>query len=135
MLAREVATRLIAGSALDDLGLGEVEGRIDLRGLWVVNPMKYLPPGRTPGSGASRWEVPWATDVHWQDLDLSHTTLPICLWRSRVDRVRLDGAGLQAWRAIDTQFEEVSLVGANLCGRRSKTGQMRQLKSERLSGV
>jgi hypothetical protein len=114
VLAREVASRLITGSALHDLGLGEVDGRTDLRGLWVVNPMRYLPPGQPPVAGGSRWEVPWATNVHWQDLDLSHTTLPICLWRSRVDRVRLDRAGLQAWRVMESHLADVSLAGANL---------------------
>jgi len=115
VLARQVADRLVTGARLDDLGLGVIDSRIDLRGLWVVNPAKNVPAGKDGRpSGFAGDLVPWATGVHWSDLDLSHTTLPIRLQGAHLQNIRLDHAGLQAWYVCESRFEHVSLYAANL---------------------
>jgi uncharacterized protein YjbI with pentapeptide repeats len=93
--AAAVLERLRQGSPLDDLGLDEYEGRIDLRGLALPTPDSvrlHAAGGTTFEEKAGFFEV---SDVRWEGLDLSHAVL---------DSLR--AAGL---RASDCRFAEASL--------------------------
>lgn len=114
VLAREVARRLVTGADLGDLGLETIDGRFDVRGLWVVNPARNVPEGHLGRPSSFSNEVPWATGVRWTDIDLSYSTLAINLRGALVSNVRLDGAGLQSWYVCESQFEHVSLRGTDL---------------------
>lgn len=109
-LARDTVARLLTGSALAGLDLAEVDGRVDLRGLWLVSS-KGLP-GLKPGDPLAT--VPTARDVTWRDLDLSHSTFRIDLQDAKVENVRFDNVGWQHWRATSSTFRLCSFIGSDL---------------------
>lgn len=90
--AREAVLRLVTGGDLTGLGLGRVRGRIDLRGLWLAS-LRGIP--RDPGQP----DHAVASDVVWQDVDLSSGTVPIDLVRCSLSNVCLDRAQWTWWRA------------------------------------
>lgn len=107
--ARAAVERLLTGAPTDGLGLGEVDGRVDLRGLWLGNT-KGL-----PGlSGRRLATTPTASGVSWSDLDLSRSTLRVDLDRATVDNVRFDRAGWQDWHVQSSVFRDCSFAGADL---------------------
>lgn len=98
-LAGEVVARLSAGRDLDDLGLGEVEGRIDLRGL-QVDP-----------------QVVTFVGVRLAGLDLRGARIPS--WRFDgcvVEDCRFDQATCGDWRLWRSQVRRCRFVGADLSG-------------------
>ncbi len=111
-LAREVTARLVEGRSLHDLDLAAVDGRVDLRGLWVVSSRGL--PGLADHDRLST--TPTAARVVWRDLDLSHSTLRIDLLDAEVHNVRLNRVGWQDWRATATIFTDCSFQGADLRG-------------------
>lgn len=99
-LAREVVARLAEGWPLAGLDLGEVDGRVDLRGL----------AGSGPGDVAVRGQV-------LAGLDLRGARL--FGWRLHAATVRdcrLDGADCQDWQLWDSTVERCSFDGADLRG-------------------
>jgi uncharacterized protein YjbI with pentapeptide repeats len=99
-LAQEVVGRLAEGRPLAGLDLGEVDGRIDLRGL----------PGSGPGEVAVRGAA-------LAGLDLRGAHLPG--WSFHVATVRdcrLDGADCRDWRLWDSTVERCLFDGADLRG-------------------
>jgi uncharacterized protein YjbI with pentapeptide repeats len=95
--ARAVVDRLVGGQPLDDLGLGQVDGRIDLRGLRSPLPVVLLTGARVEG------------------LDLGGAHIPS--WRFDgcvVDGCRFDGATCRDWRLWRTQVRRCGFAGADL---------------------
>lgn len=109
-LAHETVVRLLTGNALTGLDLAEIDGRVDLRGLWLVSSKDL--PGLTPGDPLAT--VPTAHDVTWRNLDLSHSTFRIDLQEAQVENVRFDNVGWQHWRATSSTFRLCSFTGSDL---------------------
>lgn len=98
-LATEVVARLAMGRPLDDLGLGTVEGRVDLRGLHVGERVVTL------------------VGVGLEGLDLSSARIPS--WRFDDCAVRdccFDRASCWDWRLWRTQVRHCRFVGTDLSG-------------------
>jgi uncharacterized protein YjbI with pentapeptide repeats len=114
-LVEEVFSRLRGGKPLADLGLGEHQGRIDLRGIpaprpevlnasskagWVVQEM----------GGLLKFE-----DVRLEDLDLSHAHLEgFRLTRAAISNCRFDQAGCQNWRLWACDVTASTFIGTDL---------------------
>lgn len=93
-LAEEALARLMTGRGLGALGLGEHEGRIDLRGLLAPLPRR-LQRFETQG-----WFVERLGDL-------------ITLQRVRLEKVDLSGAQLQSFRFHDSLITDCRFDGAN----------------------
>jgi uncharacterized protein YjbI with pentapeptide repeats len=96
-VAREVVARLAAGRSLDELGLGVVDGRVDVRGLHVDDQVVML------------------QDVRVADLDLRDARIPS--WRFDgcvVLDCLFDRASCRDWRLWRTQARRCSFVEADL---------------------
>ena len=102
--------RLLTGESLVGLELDEVDGRVDLRGLWLASSRSL--PGLDPEDPLAT--VPTATEVNWRDIDLSHSTFRIDIKDSLVENVRFDHVGWQNWRATSSKFRLCTFVGADL---------------------
>lgn len=113
--AEEAVARLVAGRPLDGLGAGEVDGRVDLRGLPV--PVA----GRLRRFEVAGWFAEDVGDLvvlrnaRLEGLDLSGAQLQsLRFFGSRIADCRLDGAACQDWRMWDTEVTDCSFVGASL---------------------
>jgi uncharacterized protein YjbI with pentapeptide repeats len=99
-LVGEIAGRLIAGSALDDLPLDRVDGRLDLRGLPM--PIARIPYGT--------WR-----DVTVHDVDLSHAWLNNASFHAvTFSNCKLDRADCSHASWWGCHIERCSFVRANL---------------------
>lgn len=114
-LAEEVVARLLAGRALGGLGLGQIEGRVDLRGLPAPVP------GRLERFESDAWFVEELGELlefqgcHLADLDLSGAFLDSLRWtRCTISNCRFDGARCQDWRMWATTVDGSSFDGADL---------------------
>src|SRR5262245_13811969 len=103
-LADEVFARLLAGKSLDDLGLGEHEGRVDLRG--ISAPI----PARLKRYEFENWFVEELGElielhrVQLEGLDFSGAFLDhLRFFHVRINDCRFDRARCQDWRmwAVD----------------------------------
>jgi uncharacterized protein YjbI with pentapeptide repeats len=114
-LAAEVFARLTAGKALDDLALGEFQGRVDLRGLPAPVPtrlQRFESRGRfyEELGGLLRFE-----GCRLESLDLSGAFLDsLRFLHTRIADCRFDQARCQRWRmwavdVSDTSFDEADL--------------------------
>jgi uncharacterized protein YjbI with pentapeptide repeats len=114
-LAREVLLRLTGNRSMDDLQLGEHDGRVDLRGLVVDSSLNV-------GAMASNRRVNYETvdplvfrRSRLVDLDLSSAVLPSArFFSSTLINCRLDRALCRDWRMWATDVSESTFVGADL---------------------
>jgi uncharacterized protein YjbI with pentapeptide repeats len=113
--AEEAVARLAAGRSLDGLGVGWVDGRIDLRGLPV--PIAR----RLRRFEAAGWFAEELGDLvvlrgaRLEGVDLSGAQLQsLRFFGCRLADCRLDEAACQDWRLWDTDVADCSFVGANL---------------------
>ena len=114
-LAREVVARLRRGRPLTDLGLGEHEGRIDLRGIPLPQPRVSTRHSATGLSVAELGDLVELRDLDLHDLDLSDAQLPsLRLFSCRLENCRLIGASCADWRLWATEIRNSSLSSANL---------------------
>jgi uncharacterized protein YjbI with pentapeptide repeats len=114
-LAREVWSRLLSGKPLGGLGLGEHEGRVDLRG--ITGPT----PERLEASETQGWVVQELggllkfDGVSLADLDMSGGRLDsFRFFRSRIANCRFDETRCQDWRLWAVDVTDSSFVGADL---------------------
>jgi hypothetical protein len=114
-LAALVLERLVFGGSLDDLGLGRVDGRVDLRGYQAPPPRRlreFQLRGLVFAELAGLVEV---VGVTWRSLDLSGANLEhLRVKDARVEDCRLDQAGclgLRIWRSAiaDSTFIKADL--------------------------
>jgi hypothetical protein len=120
-LAREAVLRLLTGSELDGLVLGQHKGRIDLRGLWLASA-RGLPGPRLAGELEG---VPAAYGVAWSGLDLSGSTFRIDLQDAEVTDTVFDRVGWQGWRVRSSTVQGCSFTGADLRDARFDDGNGR----------
>jgi uncharacterized protein YjbI with pentapeptide repeats len=112
-LGLEIVTRLAGGQGLDGLGLGTVDGRVDLRGLAAS--------GEDVGGPA---EIVVFREVQLEGLDLRGARLSG--WRlhgSTLRDCRLDGADCRDWRLWDSLVDDCGFAGADLEGAAVGTGR------------
>jgi uncharacterized protein YjbI with pentapeptide repeats len=115
--AEEVMARLAAGYSLAGLGLAEVEGRVDLRGL-PVPVAKRLRRFETAGWFAEELgDLVVLRGVRLEGLDLSGAQLQgVRFFGSQIAGCQLDGASCQDWRMWDAEATDCSFAGASLRG-------------------
>lgn len=114
-LTEEVFARLLAGRPLDDLKLGEHDGRIDLRG--IPAPI----PTRLKRYEFEDWFVEEVSgklefqSVRLESLDFSQAFLDsLLLFHVKISNCRFDGAVCQGWRMWATDVTDASFEGADL---------------------
>lgn len=115
--AAEVVSRLSRGRSLDKLGLGEVAGRVDLRGFLWPSP-EFVPKraGRFSIGVADR-DLPELRGVRLTGIDFSGATLPHLRFHdSTVTDCLFDKAVMSDLRAWRTTFERCDLEDADLRG-------------------
>lgn len=112
-LGGQAAARLIDGLPLDDLGLGEHNGRVDLRGL-PLSAALYRWELHTPGARRHGDLL----EIHGSTLagiDLSGALLPnLRMFDTRVVDCRFDGANCEDLRLWGTTFIDCSFWQASL---------------------
>lgn len=102
--ADQVWRRLAAGAGLDGLGLGAVDGRVDLRG---IGPPAFPWTAKDP--------LPLLRSAGLRGLDLTNARLPnFRLIDCRIEDCVLDGAELEDWRLWGTEVRECSFRQATL---------------------
>jgi len=128
VLAGEVLARLRAGLSLDGLGLGEVDGRVDLRGFPAPLPRpvsradiaRWRAGQLPPGALVRKAELVELLGVTLRGLDLSGAVLDQVIIRDCVvedcmlDGVRGHDFGIARSRVLDTSFRGADLRGAGL---------------------
>jgi uncharacterized protein YjbI with pentapeptide repeats len=109
-----VVARLLAGLPLDDLGLGECDGRVDLRGLPFPQPERL---GRSEWGGwvfEKLGERVWFKGGRLARLDLSGARLDmVVFWDTSIEDCRFDGAHCQHLGVLRTQIIDCSFDGAD----------------------
>jgi len=116
-LAEEILARMVAGRPLDELALGEVDGRIDLRGLPAP------PPRRLARFEAAGWFVEELGNliklqgVTLRRLDLSGAVLDSLRLNScAIEDCVLDKARCHDWRMWESRVKDTSFRGSSLRG-------------------
>ena len=140
LLAGEVLGRLRAGQSLGGLGLGEVDGRTDLRGFPSPSPrpvprevaqtdLARIRAGTlAPGEGLGKHELVEVVGVTLRGLDLSGAVLDRMTIRDCVvedcvlDRVHGQGLGIARSRVRNTSFQRADLRDGGLGRWRAGTG-------------
>ena len=118
-LVREVWRRLAIGKSLQDLGLGEHDGRTDLRGISVpqVANLKL--------KSFRNWEIGRLKDylelrkVHFDAMDFSDSSLEyLRFFNARISDCRFDRADCRNWNVKATDVTATSFIEADLrdCG-------------------
>jgi len=114
-LAKEVFGRLTAGKSLRDLGLGEHDGRVDLRGISAPAPVQK---GAREQQGWVIQEVGGLVKferVKLVDLDFSGSRLEsLRFFNATIANCRFDEARCQDWRLWAVDVTDTSFVGADL---------------------
>ena len=119
-LAGEVVRRLQRNGRLTDLGLGEVDGRVDLRGLSMGSPARR--PTKVVGTTRAPDQplfvsVPIVRKLRFAHLDFSGAVLPDWLLRNvEIVDCRFDDADLRDWAVFDGSVTRTSFRGADLRG-------------------
>jgi uncharacterized protein YjbI with pentapeptide repeats len=117
-LVREVRTWLFGQGPRPD-GLGEVDGRVDLRG---------IPLTATPGTVGNPDDP--AAGVVWEGLDLSGAQVEeLRFFGGRVTGCRFDGASLTGLKMWGTSVEDSSFRRADLRSRALGTGEWKGLRN------
>jgi hypothetical protein len=113
--AEEAVACLVAGRPLAGLGLGEVDGRADLRGLPAPVPRRLR---RFEAAGwfvEELGELVTLRGVRLEGLDLRGAQLQsFRFFGSVMADCRLDGANCQDWRMWDTHVADSSFSGVSL---------------------
>ncbi|MEV6110083.1 pentapeptide repeat-containing protein [Streptomyces sp. NPDC051940] len=112
----EVVSRLRRGRSLDKLGLGEVDGRVDLRGLpWPVPEIRSQRSGRKVFGIAQGSGFPEVRGAKLTGIDFGGAALPhLRLFDSTVADCVFTGAAMKDFRAWGTSFEHCDLSRADL---------------------
>jgi uncharacterized protein YjbI with pentapeptide repeats len=133
-LATEVWRRLSAGQPLDGLGLGEHNGRLDLREINAPEP-DVLRQYSTASTDVTEYGGYLAMrGVHLRRLDFSHAHLGcIRILDSTLENCLFERAGCQDWRMWGTRVVGGSFVGADL--RRSSLGAVHNGARNAFRGV
>jgi uncharacterized protein YjbI with pentapeptide repeats len=113
--AEEAIACLVAGRPLAGLGAGEVNGRVDLRGLPAPIPRR-LRRFETAGWFAEELgELVAFRGARLEGLDFSGAQLQsLRFFGSQIADCRLDGARCQDWRMWDTEVADCSFARASL---------------------
>jgi fluoroquinolone resistance protein len=114
-LVSEVFARLLSGRSLTSLGLGEIEGRVDLRGLAGPSPQRQ---------SQFKWrqlrleqlnELSEVENVTWRSLDLSSSILEgLRLFDMQMVDCKFDEARCLDWRLWRSDVTDCSFIGADL---------------------
>ena len=129
-LADEVIIRLLSGKSLHGLGLGQIDGRADLRGLPVPAPSIL---GSEGFHGLTIREMGGLLEfngVRLEALDLSNSTLEsLRFFECEIVNCKFTSATCPDWRmwgvnVTDTDFEGASLQDALLGGRHQGRGNI-----------
>jgi uncharacterized protein YjbI with pentapeptide repeats len=112
---QEVWRRLVTGESLAGLGLGTVEGRIDLRGLQAPEPKVVQSWTFGTMDVARQTGIVVIKGARWEGLDLSGASLPELRFHdTSIENCRFDKAKCTSWRIWATTFHACSFLGANL---------------------
>lgn len=113
--AEEAVARLAVGRSLDGLGAGEVDGRVDLRGLPAPVAKRLRRFEAADWFAEQLGDLVVLRSVQLEGLDLSGAQLQsLRFFGSRIADCRLDGAACQDWRMWDTEVVDCSFAGASL---------------------
>jgi uncharacterized protein YjbI with pentapeptide repeats len=129
LLAEEVLARLVAGRPLDGLGLGDVAGRTDLRGLPAPTPKRLA---RFEAAG---WFVESLGNlVRLRGLDLSGASLDSFRFHQCViEECVLDKARCNDWRMWESRIRNTSFRGTSF--RNAALGPWSGGKGNEFTGV
>jgi uncharacterized protein YjbI with pentapeptide repeats len=132
--AEEVTARLLSGRALTGLGLGEVDGRVDLRGLSVPIPRRLR---RFAAAGWFAEELGGLVQLRGarlERLDFSGSQLPsLRLQDSEIVGCLFEGANCRDWRLWGTAVSSCSFRKADL--REAAVGTWHEGRSNAWRGV
>jgi uncharacterized protein YjbI with pentapeptide repeats len=115
--AQAIVARLRSGKSLGRLGLAVHDGRTDLRGLPLPDPVasKETKVGRLVASQVDG--LVELRDRRLAGLDLSGARLrSLRLFGCQIDNCRFDGADLEDWRLWDSEIRDSTFCGADLRG-------------------
>jgi uncharacterized protein YjbI with pentapeptide repeats len=114
-LAKEVLGRLLAGKSLDDLQLGEHDGRVDLRGI-AAPASERLGAFERKGWVVQELGRPLKFErVQLVNLDFSGGRLEsFRFFNTTISHCRFDEARCQDWRLWAVDVTDTSFVGADL---------------------
>jgi uncharacterized protein YjbI with pentapeptide repeats len=113
--AEEAVACLVAGRPLAGLGLGEVDGRADLRGLPAPVPRRLRRFEAAGWFAEELGELVTLRGVRLEGLDLRGAQLQsFRFFGSVMADCRLDGANCQDWRMWDTHVADSSFSGVSL---------------------
>jgi uncharacterized protein YjbI with pentapeptide repeats len=133
-LSEEVLARLVAGRPLGGLGLGEVEGRIDLRGLPAPVPRRLARYEQAGWFIEKLGSLVKLKKVALRGLDLSGAALDsFRLHGCVIENCRFDEARCHDWRMWECRILDSSFCSANL--RRATLGPWSDGKGNAFSGV
>lgn len=111
----EIWRRLVTGESLAGMGLGIVEGRIDLRGLQAPEPKVVQSWTFGTMDVARQTGIVLIKGARWEGLDLSGASLPeLRIQDTSIENCRFDKAKCTSWRIWATTFHACSFLGANL---------------------
>lgn len=114
-MSHTVFARLIAGKSLDNLGLGEHEGRVDLRGIAAPPPEQVQRPRKLGFLVRELRGLLELRRARLVDLDLSYARLEsLRFFHSRIENCRFDHAKCQDWRLWAVETSDTSLDHADL---------------------
>jgi uncharacterized protein YjbI with pentapeptide repeats len=115
--AEEAVARLVSGRSLDDFDAGQVDGRVDLRGL-PVPVARRLRRFEVAGWFAEELgDLVVVRNARLEGLDLSGAQLQnLRFFGSRIADCNLEEAACQDWRMWNTEVVDCSFTGASLRG-------------------
>lgn len=108
---------MLHGRSLDSLGLPQVEGRIDLRGLNAPDPTVSGTSAFADYEIADLSGLTEINGIEWKDLDFTGSRLAeLRLMNATIRNCVFDQAYCQGWRAWSTHVQNASFAGADLRG-------------------
>lgn len=114
-LTASVWARLIAGSPLDDLELGTVDGRADLRRLTAPDPMILRRYSTATHTIIEQGGLVAVRGARWNALDFSNSKLKsIRFYDCNIENCRFDEAVCQDWRMWGTRIAASSFRAADM---------------------
>ena len=115
--SEEAIARLLAGERLDGLGLGEHEGRVDLRGLTAPQPERLRRFEKFGIFFEQLGDMIEFRDARLEGLDLSAAVLDyLVFFHTAITDCRLDEARCQQWSLWAADVTDTSFRGADLRG-------------------
>ena len=103
-LAVEVLLRLIRNRSLEDLPVDLVDGRADLRGLWLGYP------SRIPSVARGIHDAVLVKAARWQDIDFTWSSLPMYFEDSTITNCRFDHLEWPAWQSQSSLFTNCTFI-------------------------